>query len=446
MSNIINNFNEGVDHLKTPQEKHFDKKDIQTHLKHQLLENYIIRWSNVLGGATFAGKFNKIHFVDGFAGRGSFHDGEAGSPLIAINHLFHLQRKFYELYQSSNLRFIIHTVESYPEYQSALDELIQTAPLPEQIKNYKGKFEEHLPKILNRTSGSPALYFIDPFGYKGVQMDDIQSILSQQSHEVLVNVMSRSIGRNLSIEKNRAEIKKFFGVKEIPDDIAKYLKISSASDKKLFMGDMVFENLESSIIGLFKEQLRIRFEADSIFTLSKRIYSKINPMQYFHLVFATRNRKGLVEMKTSMVKYEEQKTIIEDTFLRNNNPELVFMDDLFSTSGQLSNYNYKSFVIDFEKHFNNTGVTGIKFSKIVDYYLQATPLPFRDNSGKSIYDYFLRLRGRGYFVRTEGGRAFADLDEHENIIVRASLPKSFVNNVPDDDGAQDDQEPTLFNF
>lgn len=44
-----------------PQGKHFQKKDIQTYLKHALLEDYIIRWASILGGATFAGKIKRIH-------------------------------------------------------------------------------------------------------------------------------------------------------------------------------------------------------------------------------------------------------------------------------------------------------------------------------------------------------------------------------------------------
>lgn len=419
-----------------PQDKHFQKKDIQTHLKHALLEDYIIRWASIIGNGALAGKIRKIHFVDGFAGRGAFLDGGAGSPKIAISNLFHLQQRFYEKYQSSNMRFIVHTVESHPAFQATLEELKSNSPFSSQIRNYKGKFEDHLTDILNQTNGSPALYFIDPFGYKGVRMDDIQNILLNPSHEVLVNVMTRSVGRNLSIENNHTEIKKFFGLNELPSNILEYLRISNTPNKDVFMNDNIFENLENDIVNLFKEQLHRRFQNDKIYTLSKRIYSKINPTQYFHLVFATRRREGLVAMKQSMADYESLKIQIENDFGIKN----AFMEDLFTTDNQLAVYNYTNFTSDFITEFNNNTVP---FSEIVDYYLQATPLPFRDNenSKKSIYDYFQKLIGTGTWIKTEG-RAYAEIKKHQDIIVRSNIPKGMIKNLQS--GNSNYEEQTLF--
>lgn len=410
-----------------PQIKHFQKKEIQTHLKHALLEEYIIRWASIMGKASFAGKITNIHFIDGFAGKGTFNDGHYGSPKIAISNLFDLQSSFYETYQSSSMKFIIHTIESYPDFQVELEKLKNSSPFSNQIINYKGKFEEHLPSILTKTTGSPSLYFIDPFGYKGVRMDDIQTILEKPSNEVLINVMSRSLGRNYSIENNQTEICKFFGVEKLPSNISDYLKIATNDDKDLFMNKNQFEKMENDIINFFKSQLYDRFKSKKLYTISKRIYSKINPNQYFHLVFATTKRRGLDAMKQSMVRYEITKMNLEDQYIKSNALSLVLIDDLFSDSNELSSYNYKSFLKEFIDCFNNCETN---FAEIVDYFLQTSPLPFRDeeNNQKSIYDYFKKMMSFNLGIKTTA-KFYSTFKRHHEITVIVNIPTSNIKSI-----------------
>ena len=126
-------------------DKHFEKKDIQTILKHILLKDYLTRWANVFMRASISKPIRKCHFVDCFAGRGTFEDGQEGSPLIAINNLFSLQRDFQ---YSKECRFYIHTVELLEDYHNMLQQMAQTSPFPSQIKNYCGEFKSHIERLL----------------------------------------------------------------------------------------------------------------------------------------------------------------------------------------------------------------------------------------------------------------------------------------------------------
>ena len=282
-------------------EKHFEKKDIQTILKHILLKDYLTRWANVFMRASISKSIKKCHFVDCFAGRGLFKDGQEGSPLIAINNLFRLQSEFQ---YNNECRFHIHTVELLEDYHNLLQEMARRSPYPSQIHNYCGEFKNYVDKLISSTSGSPALYFIDPFGYKGVHMDDIRKILSERSHEVLINVMSYSLVRNYKIENNHEELCKFFGIDELPQNIKDYIIMASNDDVLVNKSSRnLFGKLEDDIIDLYIYNLKKNFDGQ-VYTLKKRIYSPLNPNVYFHLVFATRNRAGLVEMKNSMIAFE----------------------------------------------------------------------------------------------------------------------------------------------
>lgn len=82
--------------------------------------------------------------------------------------------------------FKIFTVEVIEEYHNLLKKLKNQSPFPNQIHNFCGEFEKYVDKLIPSTKGTPSLYFIDPFGYKGVPMGKIKQILDQQSNEVLM--------------------------------------------------------------------------------------------------------------------------------------------------------------------------------------------------------------------------------------------------------------------
>ena len=50
-----------------------------TAVKHEILKKYLTPWTQIL-----ASGFDRIHYFDGFAGRGRYEDGEPGSPVLAM--------------------------------------------------------------------------------------------------------------------------------------------------------------------------------------------------------------------------------------------------------------------------------------------------------------------------------------------------------------------------
>lgn len=247
----------------------------------------------------------------------------------------------------NNLRFNIYNVEYNSEYYDELEKIKLRSSHPHQIKNFPGKFEEHLESIISFTQGKPTLYFIDPFGYKGVNMTDMHRILQQQSNELLINVMSYSLVRNLPIKSSKKELCNFFGVSTLPLDISEYLRLKNLNidtPSNITMKDLL--KLEDDIIELYKTQ--VKSCGSNVYTLSKRIHSQINNNIYFHLVFVTRNRKGLIEMKKSMVQFEELRIKAEDTYVAQHRIDTIHLqDDLFSDFNRHESYEYQNFVSDF---------------------------------------------------------------------------------------------------
>jgi len=284
------------------------------------------------------------------------------------------------------------------------------------------------PRLLASTTGSPALYFVDPFGYKGVHMADITKILSERSHEVLINVMSYSLVRNYRIQNNQIELCNFFGVDKLPQNIADYIKMASNNDVLINQTSRnMFEKLEDQIIDLYIHKLKGQFN-EPVYALSKRIYSPLNPNVYFHLVFATRSRAGLVEMKDSMITFEPLRIKAEDAYhVSAKSVKALYAEDLFSESFNAKSYDYLAFVKEVLARFNNRETT---YGQIIDHFLQFSPLPFRDTDNqKSIYDFSVKLFKKNSFV-TASSNSFANYRDADDLSIQIRLPIDYINRIP----------------
>jgi three-Cys-motif partner protein len=154
--------------------------------KHQLLRRYLGKFSGILGS-----KHPAVYFIDGFAGAGRYgNPNEDGSPVIAAR---------IAADQSGNQRpCTLRCINVEPQY---FDELVAATAEFDQvvIENRRGTFREHLPDILKTISGCPALFFLDPFGHKGMEWDAVSQIAARatagQPTEVLLNFYSSEVDR-----------------------------------------------------------------------------------------------------------------------------------------------------------------------------------------------------------------------------------------------------------
>ena len=123
-----------------------------------------------------------IVIVDCFAGRGTFGDGELGSPLIIADAIRRWREK--------NIRITGQFIEADPDNFEALQEALTghgdycTASL--------GSFDQTLPVIEQRARQNTVFLYVDPYSVKGLQFDRMKSVYdhirqSSSSVEILMN-------------------------------------------------------------------------------------------------------------------------------------------------------------------------------------------------------------------------------------------------------------------
>ena len=153
--------------------------------KHEVLSGYVKPFTQILGKY-----FGPVYVIDGFAGRGYYGTGadkKDGSPLRIA--------KLAREPVSRELRCV--NVELRRAEFANLEEA--TAPYPDIVENIRGAFADHVDAILEKIDGAPTLFFIDPFGFRGLTWDTIAKLGNRDpafKTELLINFFAPTFHRD----------------------------------------------------------------------------------------------------------------------------------------------------------------------------------------------------------------------------------------------------------
>jgi three-Cys-motif partner protein len=186
-----------------------------TRAKHRLLSRYVTAWLSILGqGARRYGHESRLVLVDAFAGRGRYAEGEPGSPLILreISGLVSDAGKvdIVELYFIENNRENFDALAAEltsHEIRAGSKRIVQHPPV-------FAPFEQTAPAIIaeiRRTQRS-SFWFIDPFGFAGLPLSIIRSILALDRSEVFITYMVRDVNRFLGERNHQQAISRLLGL------------------------------------------------------------------------------------------------------------------------------------------------------------------------------------------------------------------------------------------
>lgn len=134
--------------------------------KLNILSQYLDPFVKILGSGP---KISHVYYVDAFAGKGIYQDGSLGSAMRAAQ----LASSYRSAGKSYQLKCI--NIEADPENFSNLQ--TSTQVYGDLVQNFAGTFAENVDQVLSVITGSPALFFLDPFGVKGMDWDLLRRVI-----------------------------------------------------------------------------------------------------------------------------------------------------------------------------------------------------------------------------------------------------------------------------
>ena len=189
-------------------DKFFDEQAEQSVVKTAIVSAYFEAWAKVIQGHLLGGrKQPKIAYIDLFAGPGRYKDGASSTPLYIIE----------KALRDPKLRDNLVTIfnDKDPANASSLIKEVNGLSGIEGLR-YKPQIEteevgEEIVKQFETANLVPSLMFVDPWGYKGLSLRLINSVLKDWACECIFFFNYNRINMGLSNDAVRPHMEALFG-------------------------------------------------------------------------------------------------------------------------------------------------------------------------------------------------------------------------------------------
>jgi len=252
----------------------------QTLVKHFILRRYLRRFARIVGS-----RWNVITYVDCFSGpwNAQSQDLSDSSFAIALDELRSARETLRKGGRNLTIRALF--LESDPNAYSRLREFangVRDAEVKTRNLRLTDAMDEVLQFLAAGGSSAFPFVFIDPTGWSGLDLEDIRPLLRVQPGEVLINFMTDYVRRFVESpqEETVESFNRFFGCKGMKDRIQRIVDPRERED---------------ALVRSYGEQVRRAGEYRH--TCSAVVLYPEVDRSYFHLIYATRSRRGVQVFK-----------------------------------------------------------------------------------------------------------------------------------------------------
>ncbi len=297
----------------------FDEMSEQSTVKAAIVSKYFWRWAGIIISIAkkkekiYGRRQNKIAYIDLFAGPGRYKEGSDSTPLLILKGAIQnpdTQERLVTIFNDKdeeNIRSLENAIKSLPG--------IETLKHQPVIMNQE--VGENIVKIFEQMKLIPTLFFVDPFGYKGLSLRLINSVLQNWGCDCIFFFNYNRISMGISNEFVKEHMEALFG-RENAESLRKKLESVSSNERELFIVETLAQSLKAM---------------GGKYVLPFRFRNQNNTRTSHHLIFVSKHFRGYEEMKEVMAK--ESSTVTQGVASFEYSPATVRQPLLFGLSTPL---------------------------------------------------------------------------------------------------------------
>jgi three-Cys-motif partner protein len=256
----------------------FDESTEQSRAKASIVAKYFDAWAKVI---TRSPNVDRVAYLDLFAGPGRYKDGTVSTPLLVLEKAIadpKLCRKLVCLFNDVN-------GENTSDLQRAIDALPGIEKLKHKPVVWNEEVGTEMVKQFKENSLVPTLFFVDPWGYKGLSLELVNSVVKDWACECVFFFNYNRINMGLSNPRVVAHMNALFG-QAVADDLRRrFAHYLDPSDRELAI-------LESICLALNPDGAR--------FVLPFTFKNEAGTRTRHHLIFVSKHPLGYSIMKQIM--------------------------------------------------------------------------------------------------------------------------------------------------
>jgi three-Cys-motif partner protein len=260
----------------------FDETMEQSTIKAKIVSDYFWAWAKVIIPTVKKSRWNRIAYIDLFAGPGRYKDGTKSTPLLVLE----------KAIQDPDMCEMLVTVfnDRNEDHSYSLQQAIDALPCIEKLKyrptvrNYEvGK---EIVAIFSQMRLVPTLFFVDPWGYKGLTLQLINSVLKDWGCDAILFFNYNRINMGLSNLEVQEHMSALFTEKRVAS-LRTRLEPLRPSEREL----AIVEDLANALM-----------ELGAQYVLPFCFKNEYGTRTSHHLIFATKHFRGYKIMKDIMAR------------------------------------------------------------------------------------------------------------------------------------------------
>jgi len=260
-------------------ESFFTESSEQSKVKTAIVAKYFWAWAKVI--MPWAKKSGgKIAYIDLFAGPGRYEDGTRSTPLYI------LEAAIKDPDMSRMLVATFNDADSAKtnSLQAAIDALTGIEKLKFKPNVMNKVVGTEMAELFERTKLAPTLFFVDPWGYQGLSLRLVNSVLKDWGCDCIFFFNYNRINMGLSNDLVKQHMEALFGV-------------ARADRLRARLEGMAVADREFAIVEELAEALR---DMGGKFVLPFGFTNEAGTRTSHHLIFVSKNVLGYTIMKNIM--------------------------------------------------------------------------------------------------------------------------------------------------
>jgi three-Cys-motif partner protein len=257
-------------------------------VKTSIVVGYFKPWAKIMANAVRHEADPKLTYIDLYSGPGRYENGLASTPIQILEHAVSspdLQQMLLAMFNDENA-----------DHTSALTKAISELPDIGKLKRYPrirtGAVDQALVDRFKNSSLGPSFSFIDPFGFKGLTLDLVDTLVRSWGSDLVLFFSFNSINRSLTIPSVKKHIDALFGQKK-----AEELRVTAKT--------VATEKREELLIEKFIEAIN---DLGYDYVLPYVVERDDKDRTSHYLIFISKDKRGYSIMKDIMYALSEDKT------------------------------------------------------------------------------------------------------------------------------------------
>jgi three-Cys-motif partner protein len=259
----------------------FDEIAEQSQVKAEIVAKYFWAWAKVIIPSAKKNS-NRIAYIDLFAGPGRYKDGSKSTPVLILEQAVadsDMQNMLVSLFNDAN-----------EDNTRSLENSIKSIPGIDKLK-YKPKvFNEEvgdkIVQMFEKNRFVPTLFFVDPWGYKGLSLRLVNSVLKDWGCDCIFFFNYNRINMGLNNPYVRDPMDALFGTQRA-DQLRLLLEGTPPTKRELVIIEAIAQSLK---------------DMGGSYVLPFRFKNSDGSRTSHHLIFVSKHVRGYEIMKEIMAK------------------------------------------------------------------------------------------------------------------------------------------------